>query len=101
MAEEDFWLPLVDEPIGELVARLQAEDPEIAALVGSPLQVVTVTERDIASTFPRLIRAAEGPVLDTACACMVMLAFGFLLLERHRGQQHPVQPGKKGVPTRC
>ena len=36
MAEEDFWLPLVDEPIGELVARLQAEDPQIAALVDSP-----------------------------------------------------------------
>jgi hypothetical protein len=36
MAEEDFWLPIVDEPIGELVARLQAEDPEISALVASP-----------------------------------------------------------------
>jgi SRSO17 transposase len=34
-------------------------------------------------------------------ACMVMLAYGFLLLERHRGQEHPVTPGKKGVPTRC
>jgi hypothetical protein len=36
MAEEDFWLPIVDEPIGELVERLQAEDPEISALVASP-----------------------------------------------------------------
>ena len=36
MAEESFWLPLVDEPIGELVARLQKEDPEIAGLVVSP-----------------------------------------------------------------
>ena len=36
MAEEDFWLPLVDEPNGELVARRQAEDPQIAALVDSP-----------------------------------------------------------------
>jgi hypothetical protein len=36
MAEEDLWLPIVDEPIGELVARMQAEDPEIAALVASP-----------------------------------------------------------------
>jgi len=34
-------------------------------------------------------------------AAMVMLAYGFLLLERHRGQEHPVQPGKKGVPSRC
>jgi hypothetical protein len=36
MAEEDLWLPIVDEPIGELVARLQAEDPEISMLVASP-----------------------------------------------------------------
>src|SRR5215813_1114764 len=33
--------------------------------------------------------------------CMVMLAYGFLLLERHRGQKHPAQPGKKGVDSRC
>jgi hypothetical protein len=36
MAEEDLWLPIVDEPIGELVARLQAEDEEISRLVASP-----------------------------------------------------------------
>jgi hypothetical protein len=36
MAEEHFWLPLVDEPIGELIARMQEEDPEIGALVVSP-----------------------------------------------------------------
>lgn len=36
MASEDFWLPLVDEPIGEFVAKLQDEDPELAALVASP-----------------------------------------------------------------
>jgi hypothetical protein len=36
MAEEDVWLPIVDEPIGELVARLQADDPEISTLVASP-----------------------------------------------------------------
>jgi hypothetical protein len=35
MAEEHFWLPLVDEPIGELISRMQ-EDPEIGALVASP-----------------------------------------------------------------
>ena len=36
MASEDFWLPLVDEPIGEFVAKLQDEDSELAALVASP-----------------------------------------------------------------
>jgi hypothetical protein len=33
---EDIWVPLVDEPIGEFVAKLQEEDPELAALVASP-----------------------------------------------------------------
>jgi hypothetical protein len=36
VADEDFWLPLVDEPIGALVAKLQEEDPEVATLVASP-----------------------------------------------------------------
>jgi hypothetical protein len=36
MADEEFWLPLVDEPIGELVAQIQEADPELAALAGSP-----------------------------------------------------------------
>src|SRR5262245_15469995 len=34
-------------------------------------------------------------------ACLVLLAYGFLLLERHRQQAHPARPGKKGVPSRC
>ncbi len=33
---EDLWIPLVDEPIGSIVARLQEEDPELAGLVASP-----------------------------------------------------------------
>ena len=33
--DEELWLPLVDEPIGTIVAQLQAEDPEIDRLVGS------------------------------------------------------------------
>jgi hypothetical protein len=36
VAEEGFWLPLVDEPIGEFVSTLQQEDRELAALVASP-----------------------------------------------------------------
>jgi hypothetical protein len=36
MTDEEFWLPLVDEPIGELVAEIQQADPELAALAGSP-----------------------------------------------------------------
>jgi hypothetical protein len=33
---EEIWIPLVDEPIGELVAKLQEEEPELAALVSTP-----------------------------------------------------------------
>ncbi|MGH2996875.1 MAG: hypothetical protein ACRDON_03030 [Gaiellaceae bacterium] len=34
--DEEIWLPLVDEPLGELVARIQAGDEEIAGLVAEP-----------------------------------------------------------------
>jgi hypothetical protein len=36
MDDQQIWLPLVDERIGALVARIQEEDAEIAALVASP-----------------------------------------------------------------
>jgi hypothetical protein len=36
MAEEEFWLPLVDEPVGELVAQIQDADPELAKLARFP-----------------------------------------------------------------
>jgi hypothetical protein len=37
---EDFWIPLVDEPIGAIVAEIQAERPEIAELVDSPRRLL-------------------------------------------------------------
>ncbi len=41
MADHDeIWLPLVDEPIGSIVAKLQADDPEIERLVGSPRRIL-------------------------------------------------------------
>ena len=33
---EELWIPLVDEPIGSIVARIQEEDPELDSLVASP-----------------------------------------------------------------
>jgi SRSO17 transposase len=33
-------------------------------------------------------------------ACLVMLAFGFLALEREREERDPARPGKKGLPAR-
>jgi hypothetical protein len=33
---EELWMPVVDEPIGSLVAQIQAEDAELDRLVSSP-----------------------------------------------------------------
>jgi hypothetical protein len=37
---EDIWVPLVDEPIGGIVARIQAQDAEIDGLVGTPRRLL-------------------------------------------------------------
>ena len=34
--EDEVWLQLVDEPIAAIVAEVEAEDPELRALVASP-----------------------------------------------------------------
>jgi hypothetical protein len=34
--DEDVWLPLVDEPLGAIVGRIQAEDTQITSLIASP-----------------------------------------------------------------
>ena len=36
----EIWLPLVDEPIGTIVAQIQQDDPDIERLVGSPHRVL-------------------------------------------------------------
>jgi hypothetical protein len=33
--EPEVWVPLVDEPIGSIVAEIQRDDPEVAQLGGS------------------------------------------------------------------
>jgi hypothetical protein len=37
---EEVWIPLVDEPIGQIVARVQAQRPEVARLVHSPRRIL-------------------------------------------------------------
>jgi hypothetical protein len=39
-ADEEFWIPLVDEPIGSIVAEVQETHPEIARLVSTPQQLL-------------------------------------------------------------
>ena len=37
---DELWIPLVDEPIGSIVARIQEEDAELDALVSSPQRML-------------------------------------------------------------
>jgi len=37
---EDVWIPLVDEPIGTVVAQIQDEHPEIGELVDTPQRLL-------------------------------------------------------------
>ena len=37
---EELWIPLVDEPIGSIVAHIQDEHPEIAQLVATPRRLL-------------------------------------------------------------
>jgi hypothetical protein len=37
---EELWMPVVDEPIGSLVAQIQEEDPELDRLVSSPRRLL-------------------------------------------------------------
>jgi hypothetical protein len=37
---DEIWVPLVDEPIGSIVAKIEEEDPELQRLVGSPRRLL-------------------------------------------------------------
>ena len=44
------------------------------AALGSKLVTVTMNRHDIVAAYPELIRAAEGPVMDSSAACLMRLA---------------------------
>jgi asparagine synthase (glutamine-hydrolysing) len=52
----------------------RSKSKESADVLGSPLTILRMTHADLANAFPETIEAAEGPVLDTSCACMIRLA---------------------------
>ena len=37
---DDVWIPLVDEPIGSIVAQVEEDEPDIRALVDSPRRLL-------------------------------------------------------------
>src|SRR5262249_24843314 len=47
---------------------------ESAQALGSQLTTVTMNRGDIVAAYPELIRAAEGPVMDSSAACLMRLA---------------------------
>jgi asparagine synthase (glutamine-hydrolysing) len=62
---------------------IQIEDPTLdetgqssstARHIGSRPTIVPVGAGDTLATYPRLVRAAECPVIDTACAALLLLA---------------------------
>ncbi len=52
----------------------RAHSTESARLLGSPLTTVTLSSPEIAASYPELVLAAEGPVMDTSCAALMKLA---------------------------
>jgi asparagine synthase (glutamine-hydrolysing) len=69
------------EPIPTFTIRI--DDPAldetsaagvIARHIGARPTVVKVGAAETLSTYPELVRAAEGPVIDTSCAALLLLA---------------------------
>ncbi|MFO0839984.1 MAG: asparagine synthase (glutamine-hydrolyzing) [Phycisphaerae bacterium] len=52
----------------------RSEAAESAAACGAALTTVAISRGEISATYPELIRAAEAPVLDTSCACLLRLS---------------------------
>lgn len=52
----------------------RSHSTEAAEMLGSPLTTVVMNRAKIGEAFPELIKAAEGPVLDTSCAALMRLA---------------------------
>lgn len=52
----------------------RSQSAEAASVLGSSLTTVTMDRKSIVEAFPELVVAAEGPVLDTSCACLMRLA---------------------------
>jgi hypothetical protein len=40
LVQDEVWIPLVDEPIGEIVARLESENEDIRRLIDSPQKLL-------------------------------------------------------------
>ncbi len=64
-----FTIAIQDPTLNE-----KTEAAEVARHIGADAIVVNCGRDEVLKTYPELIRAAEGPVIDTACAALLMLA---------------------------
>lgn len=64
-----FTIAIQDPTLNET-----SEAAEVARHVGCEEIVVDCGRAEVLSAYPELIRAAEGPVVDTSCAALLMLA---------------------------
>jgi hypothetical protein len=65
--QDDFWLALVDEPIGAIVNELEAEDPELRALVATPEKLLafrTFANIRVGIVLGRLLMEEEVDAYD-------------------------------------
>ena len=65
-----FTISVQDDP--SLNERTEAH--EVAKHVGCEEIYVDCGRNEVLNTYPELIRAAEGPVIDTSCAALLLLA---------------------------
>jgi asparagine synthase (glutamine-hydrolysing) len=64
-----FTISIQDPGLNE-----KSEAMEVARGLDTKAIVVDCGRAEVLQTYPELIRAAEGPVIDTACAALLMLA---------------------------
>ena len=65
--QDDLWLGLVDEPIGAIVSELEAEDPELRALVATPEKLLafrTFANIRVGIVLGRLLMEEEVDAYD-------------------------------------
>jgi asparagine synthase (glutamine-hydrolysing) len=64
-----YTISINDPALNEKRAAVQ-----VARHLGLAQVIVECGRHDVLRTYPELIRAAEGPVIDTSCAALLMLA---------------------------
>lgn len=64
-----FTISVSDPTLNE-----KSEAAQVARSLGAEQHVVEFGREEVLNAYPELIRAAEGPVIDTACAALLALA---------------------------